>query len=243
MSLTQCTANFETGVAAANLAATDPGSATAFQAVTPSGGYTFTYDSSIKHSGSLSAVCVNPGVAGTCYALWDSTVHGTNSTVTEYGRAYMYFEAFPSNTVQPFIFINAALSATCCRIQVNTTGITTLLNSAGTTIATFTNAVSVGQWIRMEWSIFPSTTVGVFEVKLFNSAESTTATETQTVNNAVLAANVGALRFGTGSGNTNNTKKLYFDDVVFGATAYPGPTPPAFFLDQSPGVAAINLGL
>jgi hypothetical protein len=53
-------------------------------------------------------------------------------------------------------------------------------NSAFTSIFTFTDTVPLNQWFRIEGSVFGSSTAGQLQLSLFDSPNSTVATQTET---------------------------------------------------------------
>jgi hypothetical protein len=84
-----------------------------------------------------------------------------------------------------------------------------------------------GAWVRLEWHIVHSTTVGSLEVKLFNSADSTTADDTISFSNLNTGAAFANIRIGASTNTANfptTGTYMYIDDIVCGATSYPGPS-------------------
>jgi hypothetical protein len=85
---------------------------------------------------------------------------------------------------------------------------------------TTTDPIATGQWVRIEWHVVHSATVGEFEVKYFEDADSSTATETLT---SPASWNTHAapteIRFGALSGGSWQPS---LDDIVANATDWPG---------------------
>ena len=78
------------------------------------------------------------------------------------------------------------------------------------------------QWVRIEYHLVHSTTVGQAEFKLFTSLESPSPVETlTTAADKNLLASADEIRYGVRSGQSVVT--YYYDDIVAGATSYPGP--------------------
>lgn len=218
--MTLCTADFEKGTNGSNVLAADPGSATAFDSVSAVNGATVTYDSLHAAHGSLGAKFSDSGVAGVASVAW-STSFGT---VTDYyGRLYLFLTANPGSQMP--IFQGGQGATRGARIDVNTTGrLTGFDNPASALFPLFTNPIALNQWVRIEFHIICSATVGQAEVKLFNTADSTTPTETQTgTANKNTLANHTSVSFGSPVTTIPSGYSFWMDDIVAGAAAYPGP--------------------
>lgn len=220
--MTEVTANFETGVNGNNITTGDAGSATAWNAVTLTAAGTATYDNAHVNSGALAFKTTSP-TSGCAFLQWSSSAIGTITTTT-FGRFYVYLAGYPSGNIDLWALVKADGSGACCRFRMSNAGVLLMLNAASGTIATFATTIPTNQWIRIEWRVIPSITVGEFEGKLWTTADSNgTPTETQTTTAQVLAANYGIARHGTGAANVVYTTGLWMDDIVVAATSYPGP--------------------
>jgi len=233
--LTQVSADFETGVNGATIATTDTGSATAFDAVstTPTNGVAV-YDTTHVAFGSLAAkLGANASGAANAYVTWSTAL----GTVTDhFGRLYLYLTAYGSGNI-PIIWAGQGTTRGC-RVDFTSTGKLAGFDNAGAALfTTFTNAIPLNQLVRIEWHFVCSATVGQGEVKLFNTASSTTPTETQTgtaTKNTL--ANHTAVKIGVGpngEGSLTANGVLWMDNIIAGATSYPGPFVPAS--SSSPG--------
>jgi hypothetical protein len=137
--------------------------------------------------------------------------------VDGYGRLYFYATAYPGSTLRIASF-NAAGGGNREIIGLNSTGKIVLFDTPLAT-QTFTNSISLNAWVRIEWRI--DVGANVFQCKLFNSKDSTTPTETLTYPAPTLGTQAEQLYFGTGGSSWGSS--TYFDDIVTGATSYPGP--------------------
>lgn len=208
------TAGFETGVATVDILPTDPGDASAWDQVFRLTG-SAVYDNTQSKTGSLSGK-ITAG-ASTTYCAWTTSL----GTVTDhYGRFYIYFPAFPSGNYGRFfsVYSGATRAET---IYVDTDG-KMILNDATGNHPAFTNAIPTGAWVRMEYHIIHSATVGQVEWKMF-LGDSTSAIETYTSPaNRDTQASADGLYYGTPDSG-NNAWTVYFDGIVGNAASYPGP--------------------
>jgi len=96
-------------------------------------------------------------------------------------------------------------------------------NASNSAVFTTTATVTRGQWVRIEWHIIHSATVGFAELKLFNTADSSTATETQTsAANKNFAADCQQAFFGHVGALSDTGFISYQDNIVMNAAAYAG---------------------
>lgn len=208
------TAGFETGVNGNNIKSTDPGDATPWAAGSPDTAE-FIYDNAHVNSGSLAAKVIYTGTP--IRPFWDLT-----SVTDHYGRFYLYVESLPAT---PCSIMEAEDSGAGrdIRMDIRDTGKLRLINaSAGTDIST-TASISLNQWIRVEWHFIHNVATGVMEAKLFNTATSSSPTETLTSGACDTGAACRFMVFGEmGAGATIT---YWMDDVVANATSYPGPIP------------------
>ena len=209
-----CTATFEAGVNGNTITtAGGEGSATPWDAVDVSGG-TIKYDNTHSY-GLLSSNFVSAGNPAAAVLSW-STAFGTQTD--HYGRLYLWMNSNPTGASLRLLTTNPIWIA----VRLTTAGILSIqpFNGGGVDL---TNAISLGQWVRIEWHMIQSTTVGQVEIKLFNNANSSTPTETQaTAANLDTGANVTGIDIGSGSG-ASTTATFWLDNIVAGATSYPGP--------------------
>ena len=214
--MTQVTANFETGTNGNNLSAGDPGSATAFDSVDTSGG--LKYDNT--HAYDTLACQVGPSAASAATFTWSTALGGPLTDM--YGRLYVYPTAYPA-----VFYALTQVTGVSIRLGLLANGIggatadgqMQVLTIDGSSVST--NAVALNQWSRIEFRIFCNASTGIFEVKLFSNAGSATPTETVTRSSANTGTGVSSFDFGAQSGGSSAT--YWLDNVVFGATSYPGP--------------------
>jgi len=189
--------------------------------VTITAGSTLTYDTTHAHSGLYSAkITTTSGVA--CHADWMSS--GSLPSGTQFFfRLYLYMETNPATQHQLWGWMNNGTRA--ADLVVTSTGTLIARNTSGATILTTTATVPLNQWFRVEGFCIGDASVGQVEIKLFSSAESTTATETQTT---AASQNTSGLitqaRFGLASGGVTGLLWWMAGPAV-SATAYVGPGP------------------
>lgn len=238
--MTQANNNFEGGSDTVTISTGNSGgtSGTAFDNV--SGTPTF----SVGQTRGTMAGKIATSASATQYVAWTTSV----GTVTEaYGRAYCYFDIGSATNISLARFLEFRDgTGLACFIRPASTGrVTEIANAAGSIIATGSTAWAKNGWIRVEWHIIFSTTVGFIEVKLFNSADSTTPDETITTSSSeVLRASGTILRMGCTTSIANwpvSGGAQYFDDLVWGAASYPGPSGGTNVTINAP--AALGTGL
>ena len=200
-----------TGITAANSGGTGE---TAFDTVTLNGG-TLTYDNAHAAHGVLSDKVVCPAFDSP-FMAWN-----VSSPSQLWFRVYMYWTANPGNIV-PFLQY-ADVSTTGCAFEVTTTGKLAVYDSTLTQRAITTNSIPLNAWFRVEGYAIPSATAESGEIKLFNTMDGTTATETvtSTTNLNMLAAFTSA-KFGMPNGGTG-TVTHWEDDIGVSDTGYIGP--------------------
>lgn len=216
-----CTADFERGVNGNQIAAADPGSATAWDSVNAPGASGFLhYDTAHAAHGKQAYKCGSGASAGTPNLIW-STALGTQST-THYGRAYTYFTANPSQNDHGVSYQSGSAFPGW---RISTAGKVLLLNGAGATVGTSTTSINLNGWTRLEWKLIQGTgTTGFIEVKIWITPDSNLApTETLTSAGTNMLASVTVFRIGQ-EVSAANQGPAWFDDIMAGVTAgYPGP--------------------
>ena len=213
---------FELGRPGVTVATTDPGDGDAWDTISIAANGTCIYDTIHTARGAYSCKIATGATAAGVTLRWD-TKFGTQTDHD--GRLYCFFTANPGSTL---VLIDArTASARGAGVQLLSTGKLATLDSAGT-VQTFTNSVGLNAEFRIEYHFIHSTTVGQVEVKLFNTATSSTPTETQTsAANRNTLASVDRILFGMNS-SVANAGPFWIDSIRAAATAYPGPAPAGF---------------
>ena len=161
----------------------------------------------------------NPSIAS--HADWLSLGSITTSV---WIRVYMYFVATPNASYRLGIFRTSAAGNSAI-IQITTGGIIRFLRADGSTITSSagSTAIATGQWIRIEARCLSSTTAGEVEWWLYNSPESTTATESISVGSEVLGANTDGFFWGTNASTGPTDQTIYSDDMAISDSGKIGP--------------------
>jgi len=220
-----CNAGFELGVNGATIGTTVvEADGDRFNQATVPGDGTMIYDAARAALGSQSAKIATV-TAGTPAFGWNENSPVLGTLTDHYGRAYLYLTGNPSVNLA---WLACQLTgASCSRIIVTTTG-KLQINDSANTLAGGPGAVSLtpNQWVRVEWHFVHSTTVGMGEVKLFNTPGSATPDETITTP-ANKNMNSSANRVIVGIINSAaNIGPYWLDQIVAGIQgAYPGPAP------------------
>lgn len=211
--MAEYTADFELGSNGATITTGDPGSLTAWTRIFD----TYTYSNAQSAHGSLSAAC--PSGGSPAFGLvWDKTFPSEF-----YGRFYLYATALPTTNTRVFLIQGTTSGHAGFIILTDGTVMTTV--SSGSNIAGAV-PIAINQWVRLEYHFVRSATVGLMEVRLFNTKDSSSSSEiiSPTANRdtdggggSIDHTEHGSIQFGPW-GST-----FWLDDIVDNATSYPGP--------------------
>lgn len=180
------------------------------------GGGTAVFDNARAAHGTYSARLNNgTNPSGSTYVEWDDSSYG--DLTTHYGRAYFYFSTIQS-TARIILFRFASLIF--LELVTGGSGNFRIRDNTAFT-ANSTNTVPTGQWVRFEWKLVHSATVGEFTVRYYADAESSTPTETLSITNGDTGTSGDYVWFGPILSAVNQT--LWVDSLIVGATDWPGP--------------------
>ena len=210
--------SFEGGTSGTTITTGNSGGASgnACDATTIGSGATLAFDNTHAAHGTL-AMKVATVASAASHFDWTTSM-GTQTTV--WFRTYLYVTANPAAGIRFFRTLTG--STLCGAVALATTGHLQAINSGGTSSGTTTNAISLNQWIRVEGFITNSATVGQVGISLFNSPDSTTATETlTTAANLNTNAQANAYQFGTAT--VTNGGPFWMDDIGLSSTGYLNP--------------------
>lgn len=193
----------------------------AFDGTSIGSGETLIYDNEHVRSG-LAMKVVSDATSGEAHVRYSTSI----GTVTDdlYGRMYWYITGYPpagQSNVRPW----RARSTGIIRggLQLLENGKLELFNAANTAVVTTINAIPLNQWVRIEWWIFFDGTAGDCELRVFNDADSTTATETLTIANTQnFAANANEFEFGI-TASKANIPAQWFDHIAMRFNDWLGP--------------------
>jgi hypothetical protein len=181
------------------------GSGTAFGSVSAGAGGTITFSATQVAHGALSYQFAS--AAGvTCFARLDNPSNSTSFT----GQAYYYLTGYPSANSIIYAQQNTSGSVNT-QLLLNTSGQILVQNAAGSTQATFTNAVPLNTWTRITCFGTVSGTVGTINASMY-PGDSTSATETKNLTN-MNTNTLNALRIVVGKFSATTMATLYIDDI------------------------------
>jgi hypothetical protein len=176
-------------------------------------GQTIQSDSTRSAHGTLSLKVATGATATLAWVGWNTSVTWAS---TMYLRAYMYFAALPTTNSHLLGFLSGGVLA--ARWGISTGGKIICQDSTFATKLTSTNAPNTAGWFRLEGWYFASATVGQMSFSLYNSMDSTTATESQTspANLNTLAGNPDTVRYGLVASQANwpATGSAYWVDDI-----------------------------
>lgn len=163
----------------------------------------------------LSAIRVDTTTSAAKYVRWTFGSVKTHQA----GRGYLRLSAAPAADGS-FIQAQDAAGTGNFRIQIRTTRVLRVQNSAGTTLATGTVAIPLNQWVRV---YYEADTNGSWTVKLYTDAASTTPAETLSGTAASLGSDLQRVQWGL-SGGGANWPSTWIDSLYVSDTAGdPGP--------------------
>ncbi len=177
-------------------------------------GQTTTFDTTAAHA-SLSYKIVSATSPGVTRLGW-TTVIGTYTEI--FGRCYTY-QTVNGGTNNTIFFADLSGTGTCAWIA-NFAGVIRVADTVGNNTGAV--AITLNTWVRVEFHIVMSATVGLVEAKLFNTPESLTPDETITRSSANTRASANGAYWGY-DGQEGASQTFYLDDMTLNATGYPGP--------------------
>jgi hypothetical protein len=196
-----------------------------------SSGQTLASDNTHVQHGSMALKLATGVTSATCYADWSTSFAWQ---AQNWFRLYLYMTANPGAAMNVLTFLQSGTS--CGRIRIGTTGKVIALDSAGTTQLTSTASITLNAYVRIEGYLTGSATAGQIEFKLYNTPDSTIATETQTSGSALNT---------TGTPNTSrwglaqavaSTGPVWYDDLGLSTFGYLGV--PSAITDTETGTGA-----
>jgi hypothetical protein len=209
----------------------------AFDAVTIGATGVMAYDNTHVAHGATAFLVQQGGTAASTELKWNTSM-GTQQKV--WFRMYCYIPTFSTNWR---CYEGRTSGGASSSILISPSGVISLQDGSFSTLVTFTNAVNLAGWFRLEGFIFGHPTSGQMQTQLFNSPESLIPTETQT---SAVGANTGGGPltehwFGQMAG-VANTGPFWFDSIgisnggPLGPVGYettrtlPGSMPKRFFV-------------
>jgi hypothetical protein len=211
------TATFEAGVNGNTIAATDAGSADAWDVVTIQTNATLKYDNARSRQTLAAKIVSAGGGPENAYMSW-TTKWGTQTD--HYGRLYIN----PDVTFQTDQVLQFSSGGTqAAALAIDTSNNVQLRDQANTVQAGGVTQLPLDLWSRIEWHVIHSTTVGQIEVKLFVGANANGTAPDETITTAAsinTRANSDNMHIGLLS---NDDLTFWLDNIVGAATSYPGP--------------------
>jgi hypothetical protein len=220
------TNDFEGGVDGTTITTGNSGGASgdAFDFIDIEADATLKYDNDHVYD-TLSCKITTPVTARQVNFGWEAASLGGTGT-DHYGAFRMYHTAFPGATLR-LMAVKLATS-TQIALRMGTDGKLSWVDGSGTILpksgggsATTTNAISLNQFVRLEYHIIHNATTGVAQLLLFNDPDSGTPTETLTTAATDTGGGFDAIYYGVTSAISNAA--FWMDTMTANATAYPGP--------------------
>ena len=212
--------SFEGGTSGTTLTTGNTGGASgnAFDAINAgAGGATIAFDSTQAAHGTLSCKIATATPAGTPLAEWTTSM-GTQATV--WYRQYLYLTGNPGTAIR--VYVARAGGSLAGAIGISTTGKIQLVNGSSGIPVTFTGAIPLNQWFRIEGYITGNASTGALNAALYSPQDSTIATETHTVTGQNTTGTLTQYWFGEQVSLTN-VGPFWMDDLGISSTGPLGP--------------------
>lgn len=161
-----------------------------------------------------------------CTAMWTGGSMIVNAAGQNWFRKYLYTPAWPTAVCTK---VNMEVSGSKVGdVVLNANGTLSVRDATSTVILT-TSTVPLGAWYRIEGYFTSNASTGQAELKLFTSADSATAAETQTspATENLLGGNVNQVRFGSPTGGPSGYS-FSFTGAAHSTSGYIGPGPVVF---------------
>ena len=208
--------NLDLGVDGVDVTSGDPGSPDSFNAVT---GTPPKY-TNVQARDTLSMRWVAQNNVQFCQFTGLGSI-----TTNVYVRTYMYLPALPGdNNFYPLNFRTSA-DVSCAILRILADGtIQGRTADNSNAFAEGTISVATNQWVRLEWRVLPSTTAGTMEWRLYNNADSSTASDSASNAGIVLGANIDRHSIGLTTAGVAAGLTVYYDDIAVSSTGWIGPS-------------------
>lgn len=143
------------------------------------------------------------------------------SAPTSYHRFYVYFEEVPSSGRENFFLVGRLTSGFKLALCLNSSRQVVVDNSANTTVATSTAALSLTTWYRIEVMSTSSASASSYEVKIYSLAGSLL----ETLSGTAAQTSDPCTRVLLGKAQNLSTRAMvaYFDDWVVSDSSWVGP--------------------
>ena len=180
---------------------------------------TINYTSGVSMHGSLAHEYTQATAANSLYTCLDDTASANFSA-----RFYLRLTGLPSTDMEFPLGLRTAADGNVARVQMRSTGVTRITNSAGTVIYTGTFTPSLNTWYRYEvWGSGAGTGTATFNYAVF-AGDSTSASETtQLTNFSMSNGQIGRVRFGKGSTATLAAWQIDDYAINLGSSSQIGP--------------------
>lgn len=201
------------------------------------GAGTVTFSTGQAAHGSVSMLTSTAGVSSLAYAGYT-----LSSVTTDYMRCYIRLTALPG-VVQILVRYLSGASQSL-RVNVKSGGTLEVRDAGNSVVGTTTSAVSINTWWRLEMFTTFSATVGAVQLRLYNTADGTSITDSLNLSGLAFTANATSVRFGVGAAAAS-VSTTYYDDVAVEGATWHGPavrsvTPTGIAVAATPGSTALS---
>lgn len=213
-------------------------SGSAFAQVTTGAGGTINYTSSLSMHGSLALEFTQATAANLCHVAMDDTASANFSV-----RFYLRLTSLPSADAEFPLSLRTAADGNVARVQMRSTGVIRITNSAGTVIYTGTQVLATSTWYRIEvWGTGAGTATATFNYALYAGDSTSPLETTQLTNFSMSNGQIGRVRYGKGSSATLNAWQI--DDIAqdLGSSTQIGPESDTEAPSVPTGLAVNSIG-
>jgi hypothetical protein len=150
------------------------------------------------------------------YYAWNRSVAQWSNS---YGRVYVWFDRLPTGDLR--LIRGKDSTGLAFAIDVLRNGVLRARDRSNRTITQTTASINTGRWVRIEWRV--DTTSGQIVLRLFNDANSTTATETASSGSGqAISSSINEIHIGR-SGTQGFSASFWTDDPAMSTYGWIGP--------------------
>lgn len=165
--------------------------------------------------GTTSMLIATGGVSSLAYAGYTLA-----SVTSDYMRCYIRLTSLPGVVQILTRYMSGASQS--LRVNVKAAGTIEVRDASNSVVGTTTSAVSTGVWWRLEMFTTFSATVGAVVLRLYNTADGTSVTDSLNLSGLTLTASSTALRYGVGAA-VASIPNTWYDDVATEGATWHGP--------------------
>jgi hypothetical protein len=181
------------------------------------------YSNVQSHSAPLAIRWVAPAPTASSFVAFGPGLGST--TIDVYARFYVFVPSLPADNNWYPMFHRTNTNAACAGLRILSSGIISARDATNTSCGIDGSvAVATNQWVRIECRVLPHTSAGTMEWRLYNNADSSTITDSNSGTGFAFGANIDQSNFGFNVSFPAAGLTVYFDDLQIATSGWIGPT-------------------